>query len=138
MSILDYLQSEYLTGKVEGKYRLKNGNVGIVLYSKETEKRCHVEFKDDYKGPAVKNLYGVLRNPFAGKTNHLDKLIHEGDHIKLNASYSKGPFREAYRLCSSIMRISPNISPCFSMVLMVTPSLATRILPESRKYSQGS
>ena len=61
-------------------------------------KRYHVEFKDNYEGPSADNLYGLFRNPFAAKTEPLNRLVEVGDTIDVTLSYSKGPFREAYRI----------------------------------------
>jgi hypothetical protein len=97
---LDVFRHEYVNGKVVDKYRLKNGNLGLVLEDAATRRRYHVEFKDNYKGPSSDNLFGLLKEPFAGKTEYLDKLVEEGDNIDLTLSYSKGPFREAYYVYS--------------------------------------
>ena len=45
------------------------------------------------------NLFG-LTEPFSGKTEYLDKLIGKDDCVELTLSYSKGPFRQAYRVYS--------------------------------------
>jgi hypothetical protein len=96
MSILDVFRNEYVTGKIVDKYRLENGNLGLIVEDAATRRRYHVEFRDNYKGPSSENLFGLLKEPFAGKTEYLDKLVNEGDSINLTLSYSKGPFREAY------------------------------------------
>ena len=98
MSILDLLRQEYVKGKVIDKYRLNNGNIGLVVEQLGTNKRYHVEFRDDYRGPCVENLFGLLNDPFSRKTEHVERLINEGDSIELTLSYSRGPFREAYRI----------------------------------------
>ena len=96
MSLLDFLRQEYVKGRVTDKYRLGNGNVGLVVEDGAAHKRYHVEFRDDSRGPCVENLFGLLKEPFSSKTEHLDRLIKEGDSIELTVSYSKGPLREAY------------------------------------------
>jgi hypothetical protein len=100
MSLIDLFRQEYVRGKVLNKYSLYNGNLGLIIDDYSTHKRYHVEFKDGYKGPGFDNLYGVLKEPFSSKTQYLDNLIRAGDHIELSMSYSKGPFRQAYRLYS--------------------------------------
>jgi len=96
MSVLDVFRNEYVTGKVVDKYRLENGNLGMVVEDAATRRRYHVEFRDGYKGPSAENFFGLLKEPFAGKTEYLDKLVSEGDSINLTLSCSRGPFREAY------------------------------------------
>ena len=100
MSLLDYFRSEYITGKVLDKYRLENGNIAAVIEDQVGKERYHVEFRDGYKGPAPENLFGIAKEPFAGKTDYLDKLLSKGDAVGLTVGYSKGPFRQAYRVHS--------------------------------------
>ena len=107
MSVLDLFRTEYVNGKVVDKYRLNNGNLGLVLEDTATRRRYHVEFRDGYKGPSSENLFGLLKAPFAGKTEYLDHLVEEGDSIGLTLSYSRGPFREAYYV-HSVSRAEPN------------------------------
>jgi len=96
MSLLDVLRQEYVNGKVVDKYKLNNGNLGLIGEDAATRRRYHVEFKDNYKGPSSENLFGLLKEPFAGITEYLAHLLKEGDNIGLTLSYSGGPFREAY------------------------------------------
>ena len=100
MSLLDLLRQEYVKGKVVDKYRLENGNVGLILAQNGTYRRYHVQFRDNYRGPCIENLFGLLKEPFSGKSEYVDRLVNKGDHIELTASYSRGPFREAYRVTS--------------------------------------
>jgi hypothetical protein len=100
MSLLDGFRQEYVDGMVVDKYRLGNGNLGLIVKDAATDRCYHVEFKDNYTGASTENLFGLLKEPFAGKTEYLDKLIREGDNIDLMLSYSRGPFREAYYLHS--------------------------------------
>jgi hypothetical protein len=100
MSLLDYFGQEYVRGKVVDKYNLKNGNIGLIIDDYSSHKRYHVEFKDGYKGPSAENLFGIMKEPFSEKTEYLDKLIDKDDSVELTVSYSKGPFRQAYRLYS--------------------------------------
>lgn len=100
MSLLDLLRQQYLRGKVIDKYSLKNGNIALVVEDEDEDTRYHVEFRDSYKGPRLDNLYGLLKEPFGGKSEGLDRLINKNDTIELTVSYSKGPFREAYGIHS--------------------------------------
>ena len=98
--MLDLLRQEYVKGKVIDKYRTGKGNIGLVVEDLRAHKRYNVEFKDNYKDPCVENLFGLLNDPFSYKTEYLDRLINKDDKIELTLSYSKGPFREAYRIYS--------------------------------------
>ena len=98
--MLDLLRQEYLKGKVFDKYSLENGNIGLIIDDSSSHKRYHVEFKDGYRGPAVENLFGILKEPFSAKTEQLDRLINEGDSVELTVSCSTQPFRQAYRIHS--------------------------------------
>ena len=100
MSFFDYFRQEYVKGKVIDKYGLSNGNLGLILEDLNSDKRYHVEFKDGYKGPSIDNLFGLLIEPFSSKTGSIDKLIKKGDTIDMALSYSKGPFRQAYKIYS--------------------------------------
>jgi len=57
-----------MTDKVIDKCRLYNGNIGVVFESRTGPKRYHVRLKDGYKGPLIENLFGLAKEPFAGKT----------------------------------------------------------------------
>ena len=107
MSFLDVFRQEYVNGKVMDKYRLENGNLGLIVEDAATHRRYHVEFRDSYKGPSSENLFGLLKEPFAGKTEYLHKLVREGDNIDLTLSYSTGPLREAYYV-HSLSRSEPS------------------------------
>jgi len=100
MSLLDLLRQEYVKGKVIDKYRLDNDNIGLVVEDVKAHKRYHVEFKDKGKKYGIDNLFGLFKYPFDGKTEHVDRLISEGDSVELTLSYSKGPLREAYYIHS--------------------------------------
>ena len=100
MSLLDILRQEYVQGAVIDKYEQRNGNLGLIIEDENTLRRYHVEFKDRYQRPSFDNLYGILKNPFDGKTAHVERLINKGDYVGLTVSYSKGPLREAYRIHS--------------------------------------
>jgi len=100
MSFFDYFRKEYVKGKVIDKYSLSNRSIGLILEDIHSDKRYHVEFRDGYKGPSIDNLFGLLRDPFASKTGFVDKLIKKGDTIDMALSYSKGPFRQAYKIYS--------------------------------------
>jgi len=101
MSLLDVFKTDYVAGRVVDKYRLNNGNIGVVVDQRGTGKRYHVLFKDDYKAPGPYNLYGLLNEPFSGKTKSVDKLINKGDNVELKTNYSKSPFRQAYKIYSA-------------------------------------
>jgi hypothetical protein len=109
MSLLDLLRQEYLKARVVDKYRLDNGNVGLIV--EDAGKRYHVEFKDGGKGPCLDNLFGLLNDPFSGKTEHVDRLINEGDTVELTVSYSKSPLRQAYYVHSVSRQAAYNKSP---------------------------
>jgi hypothetical protein len=100
MSLLDLFRQKYMSARVIDKYRTSNGSIGLILEGYDDQKRYHVKFTDGYKGPNIENLYGLLSKPFSGKTEYLDRLIYKGDEIELTVSYSKDPFRKAYRLYS--------------------------------------
>ena len=106
MSVLGVFRNEYVNGKVVDKYKLNNGNIGLIVEDAATRRRYHVEFEDNYKGPCTENLFGLLKEPFAGKTEYLDHLVEEGDNIDLTQSYSRGPLREAYYV-HSVSRAEP-------------------------------
>jgi hypothetical protein len=110
MSVLDVFRNEYVTGKVVDKYRLNNGNLGLIVEDAATRRRYHIEFRDNYNGPSSENLFGLLKEPFAAKTEYLDKLVSEGDSIDLTMSYFRGPFREAYYV-HSVSRSEPRRAP---------------------------
>jgi len=107
MSILDVFRQEYVRGRVVDKYRLENGNLGLIVEDAATRRRYHVEFRDGYKGPSAENFFGLLKEPFAGKTEYLDKLVKDGDQVELTLSYSRSPFREAYYV-HSVSRSEPS------------------------------
>jgi len=98
--LLDILRQEYLRGRVVDKYRLSNGNIGLIVEDGNMGRRYHIEFKDRYKQPSIENLFGLLKYPFEGKTENVERLVSEGDYVELTVSYSKGPIREAYYLHS--------------------------------------
>lgn len=100
MALWDLFRTQYMKGKVIDKYRLDNGNIGVIVESQIDRKRYHVEFKDGYKGPTTENLFGLVKDPFVGKSEYLDKLVGKGNSIELTMSYSKTPIRQAYQLHS--------------------------------------
>lgn len=96
MSISRIVMGEYINGRVLEKYRLRNGNVAVVIEQRGTGERYHVEFRDDKEKPSLDNLYGLLSSPCTGKTEHIDQLVRPGANIGVTVGYSKSPFREAY------------------------------------------
>ena len=100
MSLLDLLRQEYVKGRVIDKYRVDNGNVGLIIEDVKAHKRYHVEFKDKGLKNGIENLFGLLKYPFDGKTEQVYRLINEGDSVELTLSYSKGPLREVYYIHS--------------------------------------
>ena len=95
--MLDLFRQEYIKGKVVDKYRLENGNLALVVQQGDN-KRYHVEFKDNYKGPCLDNLYGLIKEPFGGKTGSVENLVNKEDIVELTVNYSKSPLRQAYRI----------------------------------------
>jgi hypothetical protein len=67
---------------------LSSDNIALVVEAEDTSKRYHVEFRDDYKGPCLDNLHGLIKEPFAGKTEYLEGLINKNDEIELSVGYS--------------------------------------------------
>jgi hypothetical protein len=100
MSIYTYLRSEYVEGRVAEKYRRENGGLAVVVEEARTGRRYCVEFKDDGRQDrnSLSNLYGLLRDPYAGKIESLDKLVRAGDRIGVSTTFNRGPFREGYRI----------------------------------------
>jgi hypothetical protein len=49
MSVLDVFRQEYVNGKVVDKYKLSNGNLGLVVEDAATRWRYHVEFRDNLR-----------------------------------------------------------------------------------------
>ncbi len=77
ISIVKYLRSEYVEGRVTQKYRRENGGLGVIVEEAGTGRRYCVEFKDDQRRNenSILNLYGLLRDPYAGKIESLDRLV---------------------------------------------------------------
>jgi len=98
MPLLDLFRQENIKGKILDKYRLKNGNIALVVEQENTGRRYNVEFKDGYKGASLKNMFGLWDEPFSGKTEYIDRLISKNDYVDLVVSYSQWPLRQAYRL----------------------------------------
>jgi hypothetical protein len=59
-----------------------------------------------------------LKEPFAGKTEYLDKLVEEGDNIDVTLSYSRSPFREA-KYVHSVSRSEPRRAPYQNHIKMI-------------------
>ena len=96
MAVWDIFRQQYLEGKVLDKYRLGNGNIGVIVENGVDQRRYHVEFNDSK--PGLDNLYGLLKTPFDQKSDALDKLIKKGDYVGVTSSYSRAPFKQAQRL----------------------------------------
>lgn len=103
------MRQEYLEGKVLDKYKLPNGNIGIVVNQRGTDGRYHVEFRDPREKPEPKNLWGLLTEPFSYKTEYLDHLVEKGDTIGLSVNYTLSPFRRAFRIYSMGKRLSDRV-----------------------------
>jgi len=86
-----------INGKVVDKYRLENGNIGVIV-EEENRKRYSVEFQVRSVKPCLSNLYGLLEDPFQGKSKSLEKLIKKDNYIGVNVSSSENPIRLSYRL----------------------------------------
>ena len=82
MSLLDLFRQEYVRGRVVDKYGLRNGNIGLIIDDDSSHKSYHVEFRDGYRGPGVENLFGLVTEPFSGKTEYLDKFIAVQNKLK--------------------------------------------------------
>jgi len=50
----------------------------VVVQSRAGSKRYHVEFMDGYKEPIMENLIDLAKEPFAGKSEYLDRLVEKG------------------------------------------------------------
>ena len=85
-------------GVVLDKYLLDNGDLGLVLEGPAGQ-RYHVEFRGGY-GASLDNLFGLLKEPFEGRTEQVDRLVGKGDVVELTVNYNKSPLREAYRIHS--------------------------------------
>ena len=129
MSVLDVFRHEYVNGEVVDKCRLENGNLGLIVEDADTRRRYHVEFRGNYKGPSSENLFGLLKEPFAGKTEYLDKLVGEGDSIGLTLSYSRGPFKEAYYV-HSVSKPEPRRATYRSPTKMIGLPYPTLCIPK--------
>jgi hypothetical protein len=79
MSLLDIVRQEYVSGNVMDKYRLENGSLGLIIVDAAVHRGYPVEFRDNYKGPAVDNLLGLLEEPFVRKPEYLERLVKDGD-----------------------------------------------------------
>ena len=99
MPITDLFRDEKITGIILNKYKLKSGNIGVIVED-EDYRRYSIEFKTDSTGPCYDNLYGFINEPFKGKGDYIDKLINNGNYVEMTVSYTKGPVRNAYRLHS--------------------------------------
>jgi hypothetical protein len=99
MSLFDYVRQDYVAGRVLDVSRVASG-LAAVVEDEETHERYCVEFKDGYAGASLDNFFGLLKERFAGKSEQLERLISEGDHVALTVSYSRGPFRQAYAIHS--------------------------------------
>ena len=94
--MFDLLRQERIKGKILEKYSLNSGNIGIIVED-EYGRRYSVEFRTNYIQPRWENLYRIIKEPFKGKGEYIEKLI--GDtYIDLTTSYSKSPIKYAYYL----------------------------------------
>ena len=82
------------------RYRLGSGGIAAIVEDESTRERYCVEFRDYYQGPSLDNFFGLLKERFSGKSEHLERLITEGDYVALSVSYSRGPLRQAYAIHS--------------------------------------
>lgn len=95
MGIIDYFFPDYLEGKIVDKYRLENGDIGIVV-EKDGAKRYHVEFNDNKPYPL--DIFGLVKTPFQNKTESIDRLVAKGNYIGISMTYTKSPFKRATEL----------------------------------------
>ena len=93
MAILDIFYQQYIEGKVLDKYRLENGNIGVIVENNIDRQRYHVEFNDGK--PELNNLYGLFKTSFEQQSDSLDKLITKGDYVGVTLSYNRSPFKQA-------------------------------------------
>lgn len=104
----ELLRDQRLQGRVKDKYRLANGNLGLVVED-DTGQRYAVVFQTDHAEPRLANLYGLVDEPFQGRGEDIGRLIAEGDRIDLSVGYRRdSPLRVAYGL-NSVSRVSPGI-----------------------------
>ena len=96
MAILDIFYQQYLEGKVLDKYRLENGNIGVIVENSVDRQRHHVEFNDGK--PELSNLYGFFKTPFEKLSDSLDKLITKGNYVGVTLSFNRSPFKQARQL----------------------------------------
>ncbi len=97
-----------IDGKVIDKYKLDNGNLGMILED-ENGRRYAVEFQTSEAKSSFNNLYGLVGESFQGQSESIDKLINEGDYIGIDVSSSKNPLRTAY--CINYVTDKPHIRP---------------------------
>ena len=86
-------------GVVLDKYSLDNGDLGLVLAGPAGQ-RYHVAFMGGYSGASLENFFGLFKEPFAGRTKQVDRLLGKGDVVELTVHYNKTPLREVYRIHS--------------------------------------
>ena len=104
MGMRELLMDERLYGRVVDKYRMENGNIGLVVESQADRRRYAVEFQTSQARPCLSNLYGLVKEPFRERSEHLEHLITQGDHVDLAVGQRHGPLRTAYAL----YRVSAN------------------------------
>ena len=95
MAYLDDKQK--INGKIVDKYWLDNSNIGVIVQD-QYGKRYSVEFEVYSAKPSLSNLYGLLKEPFIGKGDSLDRLINNGNHMGVYVNRSQSPVKSAYRL----------------------------------------
>jgi|GEM_PF-5456096 len=99
MGIYELIREQKIQGRVADKYRLENGNLGLII-EEESGQRYSVELQTRSAKPCLANLYGLIDEPFKGKDEYLDRLIKEGDQIDLRVGYRQGPLKIGYGLRS--------------------------------------
>ena len=105
MGVQELLRDQQIQGAVLDRYRMENGNIGLVVED-EAGERYSVEFQTNYVRPCFANLYGLINEPFKRNGDRLERLLIEGDRVELSVGYKRGPMRTAYAL-HNVTRGSP-------------------------------
>jgi hypothetical protein len=105
MAFYDILREERVKGRVAGKYKLENGDIGLVV-EQDSGHVYWVEFRSGQPRQDYLNLYGLLPEPFKTEGEALEKLITQNDYVDITVSYNRSPLKTAYYL-HSVSRQNP-------------------------------
>ena len=86
-----------INGKVLDKYLIDQNNIGVIVKD-EYGKKYSMEFNTKGDKPSLLNGYDLFTGLFYEKQDSIDKLIHAGDYIGVNVSYTKNPLKSVYQL----------------------------------------